>query len=476
MNPSKRQFLRAGAGLSMSASALTARLGSPFAASLAGLAGLAAQSAAAATVGGDYRALVCLFMAGGNDSHNWVVPVDASGFAEYSRVRSSLALPMSSLTALSGASRQAAGRQFGMPAELAPLRELYESKQLAVVSNVGPLVRPTTKAEYLAGASLPPKLYSHNDQSSNWQALAPEGARAGWGGRIADALMGNNGSPVFTTVSASGNAVFLSGSSAIQYQINTAGAVGVGGFYDRYTLGSSTVGSVLRKTEYDAGDNPFQSEVARVVKRSAEAYDVLSKALATVNVAPIVNSAARLPNGASLALDQTPLAKQLRAVAQMIAAGPTLGMRRQVFMVSMGGFDTHGNEMRDQPLLMATVAQSISYFMNTMRGLGLSNNVTLFTASEFGRTLTSNGSGSDHGWGGHHFVAGGAVRGGDIYGRFPITALGTADDLGSGRMLPSTSVTEYAATMARWMGLSASDLAVALPGLSNFGAADLAFV
>jgi uncharacterized protein (DUF1501 family) len=472
MNPSKRLFLKAASSFSLS----NAGLASPFAASLAGLAGLAAQSAQAASSASDYRALVCLYMAGGNDSHNWVIPIDPTGYADYNRARPTLALPQASLIALSGASRQAGGRQFGMPADLAPLRELYESKQLAVVSNVGPLVRPTTKAQYEAGAATPPKLYSHNDQSSSWQALAPEGARAGWGGRISDVLMANNGSPVFTSVSASGNAVFLSGLSATQYQISTGGAVAINGLYDPYTLGSSTVASVLRKTQYEAGNNPFQLEVARVAKRSVEAYEVLSKALAGVNVAPIVNNGSTLSNGMTLALNQTPLAKQLRAVAQMIAVAPSLGMRRQVFMVSIGGFDTHGNQLRVHPTLMANVAQAISYFTNTMRSMSLANNVTLFTASEFGRTLTSNGTGSDHGWGSHHFVAGGAVRGGDIYGRFPITALGGPDDAGSGRLLPSTSVVEYAATLARWMGVSGTDLNSILPGLSNFGAADVGFV
>jgi uncharacterized protein (DUF1501 family) len=472
MNPSKRHFLKSASGFSLA----TAGLGSPFAASLAGLAGMAAQSAEAASPATGYRALVCLFMAGGNDSHNWVVPIDPSGFADYNRARPTLALPMSNLSALSGASRQAAGRQFAMATDLSPLRELYESKQLAVVSNVGPLVRPTTKAEYEAGAATPPKLYSHNDQSSCWQALAPEGARAGWGGRIGDALMANNGSPVFTSVSASGNAIFLSGLAAMQYQINTGGAVGINGLYDPYTLSSTTVASVLRKTQVDAGDSAFQAEVSRVAKRSIEAYEVLSKAMATANVAPIINQNTRLSNGATLALDQTPLAKQLRVVAQMIAAAPILGMKRQVFMVSMGGFDTHGNQLRVHPGLMGNVAQAISYFTSTVRSMGLANNVTLFTASEFGRTLTSNGTGSDHGWGSHHFVAGGAVRGGDIYGRFPITTLNGPDDVGSGRLLPSTSVAEYAATLARWMGVSASDLGTVLPGLSNFGAADVGFI
>ena len=475
MNKSKRQFIRSATGLSLAAGSLVAsRLGSSLAVSLAGIAALASQSAHAAS--SEYRALVCLYLAGGNDAHNWVIPIDTSGFSDYVKARSNLAMPASSLANLAPSPRQAIGRIFGMPTDLAPMRDLYESRQMAVVANVGPLLRPTSRAQYDAGAALPPKLYSHNDQASNWQSLAPEGARSGWGGRIGDLFLSANGNPVFTTVSASGNAIFLSGNNATQYQIGTSGAVGIGGLNDRSTLGSTSVSAAIRRTQFDPGDNLFQAEVTRIVKRSSEAFDVLAGVLSKVNVAPIVSNPIVLSNGATVAIAQAPLARQLRAVAQMIGAAPTLGMRRQVFMVSMGGFDSHGNQMRDAPALMATVAQSISYFMATMRSMGLANNVTLFTASDFGRTLTSNGSGTDHGWGNHHFVVGGAVRGGDIYGRFPITALGTSDDLGSGRMLPSTSVTEYAATLARWMGVSANDMPLVLPNIAEFGTSDLEFL
>ncbi len=464
MNNSKRQFLKLA----------TAGLGTPFTAGLAGVAALAAQSAQAQS--SDYRALVCLFMAGGNDAHNWVVPVDSEGYGDYSRARSSLAMPVSDLRALSAASRQAPGRQFAFASDLDPLRDLYEAGKLAVVANVGTLVRPTTRADYQAGLGLPPKLFSHNDQQSWWQSLAPEGARSGWGGRIGDAVAASNQHPVFTMVSASGNAIFLAGAAGQQYQITTSGAVGMTPMLSGSTLGSNTVAKVLQRSQFDAGSHALQAAYARTVKRSSEAYAVLAQAVSQVQVRPIGSQPVRLSNQGLLALDQLPLARQLRAVAEMIGCHQNLGMRRQVFMVSMGGFDTHGSLMRDQPALMAGVAQSINYFLSVLRDMGLENQVTLFTGSDFGRTLTSNGSGSDHGWGGHHFVAGGAVKGRDIYGRFPITALGSTDDVGSGRLLPSTSVTAYAATLARWMGLSASDIAMALPNIGNFSGTDLGFV
>jgi len=183
-----------------------------------------------------------------------------------------------------------------------------------------------------------------------------------------------------------------------------------------------------------------------------------------------------LPDGSSLVLANDALAKQFRIVAQMIAAGPGMGMRRQVFMVSISGFDSHSNQLRDQPLLMARVAQSVNWFLSALQARGLLNSVLLFTASDFGRTLTSNGDGCDHGWGGHQFVFGGSVKGRNIYGTMPVAALGTADDLGSGRLLPSSSVTQYAATLGTWMGLNSSELRAVLPNLDNFAVGQLGFV
>jgi len=472
---SRRQFLRAAAGLTAAAATrLLPRQGVPLAMSLAGLASLAQHQAHAADTSAGYRALVCLFMNGGNDSHNWVVPTDASSYAEYAAVRRELAWPQARLLPITSAS-QAAGRSFGMPEELSPLRDWYEAGQAAIIGNVGPLVRPITKAEYLAGTDLPAKLYSHNDQQSTWQSLSPEGARSGWGGRMGDILMSANQQPVFTAVSASGNAVFLSGGSVVQYQVGVEGPVSVQALGATGVLGSTTAPAALRRLLANSGGTALQAEYVRVMQRAIGSDGVLQGALKTVTVPAIPSTAIALGAGAST-LDKQGLAKQLRMVAQMIGAGQALGMRRQVFMVQMGGFDTHNYQMRDQPGLMATVAQSTNYFLAALGTMGLLNNVTLFSASDFGRTLTSNGDGSDHGWGGHHFVAGGAVKGRNIYGRVPVTALGTADDVGSGRLLPSTSVTELAATLGGWMGLSASELAYVLPNLTNFSGARLGFL
>lgn len=475
MNASRRHFLRQSCGLAATAGPLLPGFDTPLAMGLAGIGALAAGQAAAADTSG-YRALVCLYLAGGNDAHNWIVPTDSTSHLEYTRARGPLAWPAQQLQALSSTG-QAAGRSFGMPLELAPMRKWYEAGKLAVLSNVGALVRPLTKAEYTAGGSaVPPKLYSHNDQQSFWQSLAPEGAASGWGGRMGDLLQSANAQPLLTSVSACGNAVFLTGHSVQQYQLGESGPIRIEALGRDRMMGSAQTAALLRRVVLAGGSDPFQSDYARLTQRSLDTTALLSTALTHAAVPALPTTAVTLPSGGSLRLDQEGLARQLRIVAQMIAAGTGLGMRRQVFMVSVGGFDTHANQRRDQPLLMARVAHSMDWFLTALQGAGLLDRTTLFTASDFGRTLTSNGQGSDHGWGAHHFIAGGAVKGRQIYGHFPITALGTATDVDNGRLLPTVSVTEYAATLGRWMGLSRSELGTVLPNLGNFSVPDLGFL
>lgn len=466
-NTSRRHFLRSAAALAASG---TPGIGLP----LAGLAAMAAQTSHAADVSGGYKALVCLYLYGGSDMHNWVVPTDATGYAQYAAARGELAWPLNRLQPIT-VTGQDAGRTFGMPSELAPLRKWYESGQAAIVANVGTLQRPVTVADFRAGVSLPSKLFSHNDQASTWQSLQPEGAPSGWGGRMGDLLMSANAHPVFTAISVTGNAVFLAGNSVTQYQVGTAGPVQVPNASNNGMFGSSTAAAALQRQLASAGNSALQSEYTRVLQRAIGTSSLLQTGLQNVNVPAV--PATVLPNGSStITLADTALARQLRMVAQLIGAAPSLGLKRQVFMVSMSGFDTHANQMRDQPGHMAQVAHAVDYFMTALNGLGMLNNVTLFTASDFGRTLLSNGDGSDHGWGSHQFVAGGAVLGRNIHGRFPVTALGTASDIGSGRLLPAYSVSQMAAPMGRWLGLSASEVSTVLPGLNNFDAQALRFV
>ena len=465
----RRAFLRAFTGLAAAPGVLPMQglaLGTQLA-GLTALSALGAGSSQAADLSGQYKALVCLFLHGGSDMHNWVVPIDPDGYNAYSRARADLAWSLPALQPI-GNGGQAEGRTFGMPAELAPLARRFNAGQAAIVANVGPLQRPISRSEFLAGTALPRKLFSHNDQASTWQSLSPEGARSGWGGRMGDVLMSANAHPVFTAVSATGNAVFLAGQTVTQFQVGAEGPTPINGLVASSIFGSTRAPAALARSLNPTTTDPLLAEYARVLQRGVGANSLLQSA-ATGAAVPAI-PATTVPSGGSLvSLSATPLARQLRTVLQLVAAQQALGMRRQVFMVSMGGFDSHANQLRDQPGHMAQVAGAIDYFMDSLQGMGMLNNVTLFTASEFGRTLVSNGDGSDHGWGSHHIVAGGAVRGGRIVGRFPDLALGSADEVGSGRLLPSTSVAQLAASLGGWLGLTASEQALVLPGLSAFG-------
>jgi uncharacterized protein (DUF1501 family) len=448
----RRQLLQTASALSMLGGA------TPLALSLAGLGAAVAQSGPA-----DYRALVCIFLFGGNDQTNTVVPIDAAAFNAYTAARASIARPMTSLTSLGAVAAQG-GRSFALPSELAPLAALYGSGRLAIVANVGPLIVPTTKAQFQnASVPLPPKLFSHNDQQSVWQSSGAEGAITGWGGRMADLMLSANGTQTFTAVSVAGTAVYLSGNSTVQYQVGTNGSVAIAGLSGSL-FGSTSAPQVLRQLITGSRSAVFENEYNRVTARSIDANAALSAALAS---APPLTTV--FPTG-------IPLSDQLRMVARMIGARHALGNRRQVFFVSQGGYDTHDFQLRDQPNLHTALAAAINAFYQATVELGVAAQVTTFTASDFGRTLTSNGDGSDHGWGSHHLVLGGAVRGGSIYGTFPTVAPGTAEDVGSGRLLPTTSVDQYAATLGRWLGVSDSNLAAVLPNIGNFTMRDLGFL
>jgi len=448
---SRREFLRAGTRLSLLGGA------APFALNLAALGAASAQSAT------DYKALVCIFLYGGNDHFNTVIPYDPTEYGVYRTARSTIARARESLVPL----RVTAGQSpLAMPPELAALAARYDSGQLAIVANVGPLNEPTTLAQYNArSVSIPAKLFSHNDQQSTWQASAPEGAQFGWGGRIGDLLASSNGNQTFTCVSVSGNAVWLSGRDSTQYQVTPAGAVTVNALQRPDSFGSPNAADLLRRmVSQSARQNALERDYATVVRRSLSARGQLVDALAT---APALTTAFPTDNG---------LAAQLRMVARSIAARQALGVRRQVFFVSLGGFDHHFGLNGSHPGLLKVVADALDAFYQSTVELGVQNQVTTFTASDFGRGLLSNGDGSDHGWGGHHFVMGGAVRGGKVYGRWPTVAVNTATDAGQGRLLPTTSVDEYAGVLGGFMGLTPTQRREALPNLGRFSSTNLDFV
>jgi uncharacterized protein (DUF1501 family) len=326
--------------------------------------------------------------------------------------------------------------------------------------NIGTLVQPTTKAQYSArSVPLPPKLFSHNDQQSYWQSSLPEGARTGWGGRIGDLFGSANGNSTFTCISVSGNAVYLSGQNAVQYQVGSGGAIAVAGVKNAL-FGSTACSTALRNLITQPRAHLFENDYAAVTRRSVESNDQLTSALANANLATT------FPTGNNLA-------DQLKLVARLISARGALGTKRQVFFVSVGGFDNHDGLASAHPQLMATVGNALAAFYQATVDLGVANSVTTFTASDFGRTLVSNNDGSDHGWGGMHFVLGGAVRGKSFVGTPPAIANNGPDDVGQGRLLPTLAVEQLGASLAGWFGASASDQVTVMPNLANFSNRDL---
>ncbi|MGQ0588188.1 MAG: DUF1501 domain-containing protein, partial [Sphingosinicella sp.] len=373
---------------------------------------LAAIGEAAAATAGDYKALVCIFLFGGNDYANTVVPYDPLSYDAYANLRGTIALPRDSLapTVLNPLVALPGGRQYALAPNLAPLLPLFDAGRLAVVLNVGTLIQPTSKTTYQnKSVPLPPKLFSHNDQQSFWQASNPEGATSGWGGRIGDLLQSGNGSATLTCISASGNAVFLSGRTAVQYGVTTNGPVPL--LNNSTALFTSAgVMTTLRGLMTGARPNLFEDEHARVTKRS---LDLQAQVTAALNAGPTI--ATPFPSGNSLA-------DQLRIVARLISVSQELGAKRQVFFVSLGGFDNHDSILTTHPVLLTRLGAAMRAFHDTTQELGVADKVTSFTASDFGRTLTSNSNGSDHGWGSMHFVMGAAVNGRTIYGTPPVIA------------------------------------------------------
>jgi uncharacterized protein (DUF1501 family) len=420
---------------------------------------LAAMSEAAAATATDYKALVCVFLYGGNDYGNTLIPYDAARYAAYQGMRPTLAYTQPQLagTVLSPSVALADGMQYALAPELALLKPIFDSGRMGVMLNVGTLVQPTTKAQYTAGnVPLPPRLFSHNDQQSVWQASSPEGATSGWGGRMGDLFESGNGNAVFTCVNVSGNAVYLSGKTATQYQVSTNGPVALNGVA-KPLFGSTACSTALQDLVTASSTNLFENEYSRISARSLSAGSTLSAALAA---GPAITTPFPAPG-------TNPLADQLKLVARMISTADGVGAKRQVFFVSMGGFDNHDGLATIHPGLLTSVAQALGAFYAATQELKVDGQVTTFTASDFGRTLTAN-DGSDHGWGSMHVMLGGAVNGGRYYGTPPVVANDGPDDVGQGRLLPSTSVDQYAATMGRWLGISDTDLLTVLPNLANW--------
>lgn len=459
MNASRRAFLQRGSAF------IAAGVTSPLALNLAAI---SEASAATAT---DYKALVCIFLYGGNDYANTLVPYDINNYNAYQLLRPTLAYAQANLTATALTPRagntpfdvNGVAHQYALAPALAPLKGIFDAGRMAVLLNVGTLVQPTTKTQFNnKSVPRPPRLFSHNDQQSFWQSLSPEGAPSGWGGRMGDLFEAGNGKAVFTNINVADNAVYLSGKSSTQYQVTTQGAVPL--YSADYLYGSQACGATLKKLISDSRPHMFENEHNIITKRSLDSGAALNDALAAV---PAINTP--FPTGNNLA-------NQLQLVAKMIASADALAVKRQVFFVSIGGFDNHDGLLDKHPALLKKVADAMKAFYDTTVELGVQNQVTAFTASDFGRSLVGNNDGSDHGWGSMHFMVGGAVLGQSYYGTAPVVASNGVDDVGEGRLLPTTSVDQYAATLGKWMGVTDTQLLDLLPNLKNFSTRNLGFV
>jgi uncharacterized protein (DUF1501 family) len=412
----------------------------------------------------DYRALVCVFMFGGNDSYNMLVPNTSAEYSAYATSRQNLALLQQDLLPITPASYGMP--DFGLHPSMGGIQGLFQSGDAAFVTNVGPLVEPTTKDQYFdKSVTLPPQLFSHNDQQDQWTSLRGNlPSKTGWAGRMADLIRdGVAGQQMATNASLFGSNLFQSADETVAYVMGPSGPLQFEGF-------STTPGELLNEQRLafnrivDAQyDTIYERGFAAVQRRAIDAADTVTTA---IDNAPTLNTVFPLSQ----------LGTQLETVARLIAVRDELQMQRQVFFVATGGFDSHDNQNEDQPGLLGGISEALAAFHAATVELNIADSVTTFTQSDFGRTLTSNGDGTDHAWAGNQLVVGGAVNGGDLYGSYPVLEIGGPEDVGGGRMIPSTSADQYAATLARWFGIPEIDLDVVAPNLANFGQRDLGFM
>jgi uncharacterized protein (DUF1501 family) len=446
MRLSRRSFIRS-ASLAATGSASALR---PF-----GALNALAQNASG------YKAMVCIFLFGGNDANNMLIQFDTNGYANYAKVRGPLALPQNQLLQLTAAPN------FALNPNLPDIQALFDSNAAAIVSNVGTLIEPTSRTQYLAGATVPENLFSHPDQQLEWQNAAQSaGTQTGWAGRIADTLNvtynPNASIPMITSVA--GDTLFCNGASSTPVSVSP-GNLSAG----QCTEGSTECAARLATAQALVGFNSGITLVQADNSITTNAYGyakTLSDAVQSITPLKTVFPA------------NNTLATQLKQIAQIIQVRAALGVNRQIFFAGIGNFDTHAGQIPVQSALLAAISPAVAAFYQATQELGVASDVTSFTMSDFSRTFQPNSNtGSDHAWGSHHFVLGGAVKGGKMYGTFPTLALGGPDDSGSnGRWVPSTASVQYAATLAQWFGVSTAQLPAIFPNIGSFSTANLGFV
>lgn len=437
--------------------------------STAGLAGaldLFPLTAQAAT--SDYKALVCIFLFGGVDGNNVIVPIDTAGYGAYAAVRgasSGIQLNQAELLPISPLASNTYS-SFGLHPSLAEVKTLFDDRKVALLANVGVLSQPTTKADYVAGRR-PDNLFSHSDQQGEWQSAVASGiSRTGWGGRLADAIASTTSQTFPVITSTAGVTLYVTGATSSPLAIPTTGSFGLNGF-GTSAAANARLAALNALLALDRG-NPLVAAASEITQRAQSLAAMVNPILTSTNstVAPAFSG------------QTSSIARQLLAVAKMIEAQAFTGAHRQIFFVSMGGFDTHNNEIATLQTLFAQLSPALKSFYDATVTLGMAERVTTFTLSDFGRTFQpAAGGGSDHAWGNHHLIMGGAVNGGSIYGQFPQLVLGGPNDAEKeGRWIPTTSVEQYGATLARWFGADATALEAVFPSLAAFAPADLGFL
>ena len=453
-NPGRRAFLRnVGA---MSAFGLASRLD---------LVNFIAEAGAQSAP--DYKGLVCVFMFGGNDGNNTLIPIDTAGYGQYAAARppsSAINLAQASLLPIQPVNL---GMPFGLHPALPELQTLFAQRKMAILANVGTLLQPTSKAQYNAGVR-PLSLYSHADQQAQWQSsISNNAAGTGWGGRLADKVASFNAASGFPVVtSLDGTVLFTTGTATVPLTIPVTGSFALSGY-----SGSAAANARLAAVQQlltQGSANAFVTGANAIGNQALQLSATVNPILASTNstVAPIFAS------------QKTATANQLYQVAKMIEARAATGAKRQIFFVQLGSFDTHGDQINRQQNLFAELSPALKAFYDATVALGVSAQVTTFTLSDFGRTFQpASGGGTDHAWGNHHFIIGDSVNGGSMYGQYPQLVLGGPSDAESeGRWLPSTAVDQYGATLARWFGVGSADLSAVFPNLAKFPTSDLGFM